>query len=118
MAVIYQEIDKADFTTANPKVIMEAKEAGLVGEQLASIALGFPEDEYLTARKDHSARIKLIAEQQGTVDKAPLGAAARGAVDLDDNPKSGEDEKAASRDTTLQDTPGDRTRGEGKNNQE
>jgi len=114
MATIYSEIDKAKFTTANPDVIMEAKEAGLVGEQLASIALGFPDKEYLTARVDHMERIKRIAEQQGTVGVVPLNPAARGVVDLDDDPNSGGTEKAASRDTTLQDTTKDRTRGKGK----
>jgi len=115
---IMTEIDKAKFTTSDPKIIIDAKDAGLVGEQLASIALGFPDDEYLQAREDHSARLKLIAEQQGTIDKAPINAASRGVVDLDDNPKSGEDEKEASRDTTFQDSTEDRTRGPGKNNQE
>ena len=112
---ITKEIDAAGFTTADPEVIIQAKDAGLVGEQLASIALGFPENEYLQARKDHATRIKLIAEHQG-VDKAPMGAASRGVVDLDDNPaNSGPAEKTESRDTLLQDTTKDRTRGKGKN---
>ncbi len=116
MATIYEEIDKAKFTTADPEVIIQAKEAGLVGEQLASIALGFPDEEYKQARDDHMERIRRIAEEQGTVDVAPLYPAARGVVDLDDDPNSGVTEKAASRDTTLQNTTGDRTRGSGKNN--
>ncbi len=111
---IMTEIDKAEFTTSDPEVIIQAKDAGLVGEKLASIALGFPDNEYLQARKDHSARLKLIADQQGVIDVAPLGAASRGVVDLDDNPKSGKDEKEVSRDTTFQDTTKDRTRGKGK----
>ena len=111
---IMAEISAAKFTTSNPQVIIDAKEAGLVGEQLASIALGFPDDEYLQARDDHIERIKRIAETQGTVDKAPIGPAARGVVDLDDNLASGKDEKIASRDTTLNDSTKSRTRGEGK----
>jgi len=115
---IQSEIDAAKFTTADPEVIIDAKEAGLVGEQLASIALGFPENEYLKAREDHAARLKLIAEQQG-VDQAPFGAASRGVVDLDDDPaSSGSNEKELSRDTDLQDTTKSRTRGDGKNNKE
>jgi hypothetical protein len=114
ISTIYKEIDNAKYTTANPKVIIDANEAGLVGDQLASQALGFPEAEYLKARDDHMERIKRIAEMQGTVDAAPLKPAARGVVDLDDNPTSGEAEKTASRDNTLQDTTKDRTRGEGK----
>ncbi len=116
---IMKEIDDAKFTTADPKVIIEAKDAGLVGEQLASIALGFPKDEYLQARKDHTARLKAIAEQQGVIDKAPLGSASRGVVDLDDDPaNSASAEKTVSRDTTFQDSTKDRTRGDGKQSKE
>jgi hypothetical protein len=116
---IMKEIDSAKFTTADPEVIIQAKDAGLVGEQLASQALGFPDNEYLQARKDHAARLKLIADQQGVIDVAPYGAASRGVVDLDDNPaNSGSAEKAESRDTTLQDSTKDRTRGDGQNNKE
>ncbi len=118
VAKITKEIDAAGFTTADPEVIIAAKDAGLVGEQLASIALGFPKDEYLQAREDHAARIELIAKQQG-VDKAPMGPASRGVVDLDDNPaNSGSEEKAESRETDEQDTTKDRTRGAGQNNKE
>jgi hypothetical protein len=114
---IMSEIDEAGFTTADPETIIKAQEAGLVGEQLASVALGFPKDEYLKARDDHIERIKRIAETQGVVDIAPLAAGSRGIVDLDDAPaNSGSDEKTKSRDTTLQDTTKDRTRGKGKNN--
>jgi hypothetical protein len=118
LSEIMTEIDDAKFTTSDPEVIMAAKENGLVGEQLASIALGFPDLEYLQARKDHVARMLLIAENQGVIDVAPINAASRGVVDLDDNPQSGEEEKEASRDTTFKDTTKDRTRGPGQNNQE
>ena len=60
------------------------------------------------------ARLLAIAEHQGVLDVAPLNSGSRGVVDLDDNPNSGKDEKELSRDTTLQDTTNDRTRGEGK----
>jgi hypothetical protein len=114
-AEIMKEIDSAKFTTADPQVIIDAKDAGLVGEQLASVALGFPKDEYLQARKDHITRMLAIAEHQGVIDVAPMGAASRGVVDLDDDPaNSGSTEKAASRDNTFQDTTKDRTRGDGK----
>ena len=119
MQTIYEEIDAAKFTTADPDVIIAAKDAGLVGEQLASTALGFPEDEYLQAREDHAARMSLIADKQGVIDKAPMGAASRGVVDLDDAPaSSGSDEKELSRNTDSQSTTKSRTRGDGKNNKE
>ena len=117
MATIYKEIDAAKFTTADPEVIIAAKEAGLVGEQLASTALGFPEDEYLRAREDHIERLKAIADNQGVIDVAPINSGSRGVVDLDDDPaNSGSNEKEASRDTDEQDTTKDRTRGDGKSN--
>ncbi len=117
MATIYKEIDDAKFTTASPTVIIEAKEAGLVGEQLASVALGFPEEEYLQARKDHAERIRLIAKEQGTVDDND-NPAARGVDDLDEDPNSGAAEKKASRDNTLRGEAKNRTRGLGKNTEE
>ena len=119
VAKISKEIDSAGFTTADPEVIIAAKDAGLVGEQLASIALGFPKDEYLQAREDHIARLMLIAEHQGVIDVAPMGAASRGVVDLDDDPaNSGSEEKELSRNTDSQDTTKSRTRGNGTNNKE
>jgi len=117
LSAIMKEIDKAKFTTSDPEVIIKAKDAGLVGAQLASQALGFPDDEYLQAEKDYLARLTVLAKQQG-LDKAPVNPASRGVVDLDDNPQSGKDEKETSRDTTFQDSTKDRTRGPGKNNQE
>ena len=111
---ILAEIDAAKFTTSNPQVIIDAKEAGLVGEQLASIALGFPDDEYLQAREDHLERVKRTMVDQGVMQTSD-NPAARGVADLDDNPASGKDEKRLSRDTTLDDNTKNRTRGEGKN---
>ncbi len=115
MTKIYTEIDAAKFTTSDPDVIIAAKEAGLVGEQLASTALGFPDDEYLKAREDHIERLMAIAEHQNVLDVAPINSASRGIVDLDDDPaSSGSDEKKASRETDKQGTTGDNTRGDGK----
>ena len=114
MSMIYEEIDKAKFTTANPKVIIDAKDAGLVGEQLASVALGFPEKEFLQAREDHLNRIKRIAETQGVIEKNANNASARGVGDLDADTNSAREEKKLSRDNTLRDSTKDRTRGEGR----
>lgn len=107
---INREIDAAGYTTSDPDIIIEAKNAGLVGEQLASIALGFPDDEYMTARLDHTARIKRIAEAQGASESPQ----ARGVDDMSENPNEGKDEKEASRDNTMRDNTEDRTRGEAK----
>jgi hypothetical protein len=89
---------------------IQAAQAGLVGEQTASIALGYDEDEYEKARADHAARLVRIAASQGA--KGDMGA--RGITDLSANPNAGEEEKAASRDTTLQGSTAPPVRGAGK----
>jgi len=110
MDKIFSEIDRADYTTSDPEVIIRAKEAGLVGEKTASVALGFDEDEYLQARIDHVERVKRIAEAQGADDNP----AARGVDDLSGDPATeGREERAEATDTTLSDTTEKPVRGEG-----
>lgn len=111
---ISKEIDNAKFTTSDPTTIIAAKEAGLIGDQIASIALGFEDDEYLNGQEDHIARAKAIAELQG-VARGESDPAARGVKDLSANPaKAGSEEKAASRDKTLRASTKSRVRGKGK----
>jgi hypothetical protein len=64
---IHKEIDKADYATSDPDIIIRSQEQGLCGEKVASQALGFGDDEYLTAREDHTDRVKRIAEAQAEV---------------------------------------------------
>ncbi len=116
MEKIFNEIDKAEYTTSDPDVIIRSKEAGLVGEQVASMALGFPEDEYLQARKDHADRAARILLAQTSAGEKPEGnAAARGVDDLADAPeRGGKEEREQATDTTLSDTTKKPQRGEGK----
>lgn len=116
IATIEREIDEAPYTTSNPEIINKAKENGLVGEKVASQALGFNDDEYLQAREDHVARIKRIAETQSLNSGDP---ASRGVDDLSANPdRAGSEEKELSRNTDHQDTTASRVRGEGQNSEE
>jgi hypothetical protein len=108
---IEKEIDAADYTTSDPRTIIDAKDAGLVGEQTASVALGFAEDEYMKARADHTERIKRIAETQGVT--KGNNAAARGVPDLAADMQGSVDEKTLSRETDLEMTTTPRVRGEG-----
>jgi len=108
---IEKEIDAADYTTSNPDTIIDSKNAGLVGDKTASIALGFTDDEYKQAREDHIARIKRIAESQGVV---PPNPAARGVADLASDGGGGKVEKELSRETDLQGTTTSRVRGKGR----
>jgi hypothetical protein len=113
---ISQEIDASPYTTSDAKTIIDAKNAGLVGDKNASVALGFPDDEYLRAREDHIDRAMRIAQAQASVDQrpSPSDPAARGVDDLSADPaNAGADEKAASRDNTMRDSTASRVRGEG-----
>ncbi len=64
LTAIYKEIDNCAYSTSDPDTIIQASINGLVGEQTASMALGFNDDEYLQAQKDHQARIERIAQSQ------------------------------------------------------
>jgi hypothetical protein len=115
---ITAEIQDAKYLTSDPTTIIQAVQAGLAGEQTGSIALGFQDDEYLQARKDHAERVARIAESQGIGNGNQGGSgdpASRGVPDLSANPSgAGADEKAASRDTTLRDNTKPPVRGDGK----
>jgi hypothetical protein len=113
LSTINREIDAAHYTTSDPQTIILAAQAGLVGEKTSSIALGFDDDEYLEARKDHAERVKRIAEAQG-MDGDGSDPAARGVSDLSADPNAGKEEKAASRSTDLRDTTASRVRGRGR----
>ena len=125
---INNEIDVADYTTSDPDTIIKAKESGLVGEQVASMALGFRSDEYKQAREDHMNRIIRIAEAQtsgagagaeatGTTANAAIkNPASRGMPDLSGDPaEESKGEKEASRNTDMKETTAKPIRGEGKN---
>lgn len=131
---INSEIDAAKALTSDPNTIIQATEAGLVGEQTASVALGFEDDEFKQARLDHALRVARIQEAQSAINPGPTrvqgakaaGAsiqppvpqlpesgdpAARGVKDLSADPAAGRKEKTASRDNTFRDSNKDRTRG-------
>jgi hypothetical protein len=111
---IYRQIDDAGYATSDPETIRSAVESGLCGEKTASIAMGFDDNEYLQARKDHIARAEAVAKAQAAAKPAP-NMAARGVPDLDDDPDSGEDEREEANDTTLSDDKNEPVRGKGKN---
>jgi hypothetical protein len=110
---IEKEIDAAEYTTSDPSTIIEAKNAGLVGDKTASQAIGFSNEEYQKAREDHIARIKRIAETQGVA--APgSNPAARGVSDLAADTEGAREEKELSRETDLEPTTTPRVRGRGR----
>lgn len=132
---IFTEIEEAEYTTSSPEVIIRAHEAGLVGEQTASIALGFDEDEYLQAREDHIDRATRVLEAQtnvqmdaakqmqaagltkgpeGAKPAAPPRAGARGVPDLAIDNDEGAQEREEVNDTTFSPEKAPPVRGEGK----
>jgi hypothetical protein len=88
MNEIFSQIDKAGFTTSDPDTIIRAVEAGLTGEETASLALGFDVGEVDKARVDHSARIARIQAAQSAADGSN-NPGARGVADLDPNKGAG-----------------------------
>jgi len=113
---IFAQIDNSNYATSDPETIIRAHEAGLVGEQTASVALGFSPEEYLQARKDHIARAEAIMKaQQAGKEESNEDMAARGLPDLDPDKKSGEGERDDANDTTLKVGKKTPDRGEGKN---
>jgi hypothetical protein len=112
LETIREEIDQADYTTSDPETLMSAVEKGLCGEQTASKALGFADNEFLQARKDHAARIARIQAAQSPVSDSTPGA--RGVDDFSEDPDEAREEKRQSRDNTLNDTTEARVRGAGR----
>jgi hypothetical protein len=107
---INKQVDDAPYTSSDPVMIGMALDKGACGEQTASIALGFKDDEYKVAQVDHAARIARIAAAQ-----TPAGdPAARGVPDLSGNPGAGSQEKKVASDVTLQNSVEQPVRGKGK----
>lgn len=112
---IYMEIDAAEYATSDPDLIIRSKEAGLCGEKVASVALGFADDEYLQARKDHADRAIRILAAQTRGGEAGENLGARGVDDLSGSPETeGVAEREAATDPTLRDNTKKPVRGKGK----
>jgi hypothetical protein len=112
---IFAQIDNSNYATSDPDTIIRAHEAGLVGEQTASVALGFAPEEYLQARKDHIARAEAIMKaQQAGKEESNENMAARGLPDLDPDKKSGKGERDDANDSTMKVSKKIPNRGEGK----
>jgi len=110
---IYREIDNADVIVADVASIKIDVEAGLVSNETASIARGYPKGEADKAAEDHASRLARIQEAQ----TPKIDAQARGINDLSIDPKAGSKEKAAVADQTTNPNPTDPTRGPGQNGQ-
>ncbi len=126
MNKIFEQIDQAGFTTSDPETIIAAVEAGLSGEETASLALGFEPGEVDKARVDHAARIARIQQAQSSGREAAnqtgdggdglRNPGARGVSDLDPNKGQGSAnaERARANNADLQPDRRRRRRGKGR----
>lgn len=125
MNEIFAQIDSAGFTTSDPETIISAVEAGLTGEETASLALGFKPGEVDKARVDHAARIARIQEaqtsgresaEQNGGDGGTPNPGARGVTDLDPNKGTGaaDQERGQANDPDQQPDRKRRRRGRGR----
>jgi len=90
-----RESDASEYRTSDPEIITIDIENGLVSNELASKARGYPEGESEKAQKDRVERIKATAEAQGAgeVDGGLKNPGARGVPDLAAEPNQGSAEK-------------------------
>lgn len=118
LKAIEKEIEDAEVVVSDPQTVRDDLEAGLVGAELASKIRGYPEGEVEKSNKDHAARLARIqAAQTNPDDQGNMGA--RGVRDASVHPgMEAKLEKELSRETAEQETTADRTRGEGRNNDE
>jgi hypothetical protein len=115
MDTIGNEIDKSPFTTSDPEMIIQAVETGLVGEETASLALGFAKGEVEKARKDHAERIARVQAAQTSADvPSDEKPGARGIKDLAVTGGEASQERAGKQDPDLQPERKGKFRGKGK----
>lgn len=90
---MYKEIDQAQTLTSDPKQIIADHEAGLVGNETASLARGYPKGEVEKAKKDYAEKLARIAEAQGGQQDAArggMGGGADGSAEKQGQQKRGE----------------------------
>lgn len=109
---INAEIQKAEGITSDPEILIQEVTAGILDHRRAAILAGHPEEAAADAEKEHVKRATEIALAQA--DATAQANQARGVADLSANPNEGKQEKAASRDTTMEADTTPRVRGEGK----
>jgi len=107
---IHEEIDAAVGTTADPDIISQDVERGLVSAATASLLRGYEVGEAAKAAAEHAERLAKIAAFQA---KGGGANQARGIADAGDGDES-QREKAAAQQTETDDVVTNKTRGEAK----
>ena len=103
---MHKEIDDADIIVIDPEILATDIENGLVTVKTASVARLYPDGEADKAKVEHAERIARIQLAQSDN-------AARGIKDGSADPNATEKDKEASRQTDLDFTVKDKTRGDG-----
>lgn len=111
LSKIEKEIETNEVVLADWQEIAKDVELGLVSNETASEARGYPPGEVEEAKLDHAERLKRIQDAQTSPQDIAGNAQARGIKDMSADPSGGRQEKAKSRDTTNDPTPTDKTRG-------
>lgn len=123
---VISEIISAPTVTADPAVLMQLVENGILDLELCAKIFGMPPETVAKAAQQHADRlariaaaqtpknVTLVKDGQEQIGLAPQAAGARGVPDMAASAGQGAAEKAQSRDQTQQDQPTDATRGEGK----
>lgn len=94
ITTIMGEIKSAGYTTSDIDDVLAAQEAGLIGNDLASEALGIRPGEVEKAQKDHAEKLKLIQEAQTPADGNMPNPAARGLPEMGDGEQSASEEQS------------------------
>lgn len=118
---IYKEINKNPVVLADWQEIAKDIENGLVDNETASLARGYPDGAVEKAKQDHTDRLLRIQNAQTPADLTQglgAGAGARGIKDQQTNPQDGQLEKQQSRSNVQDPNPTDKTRGQGSNNKD
>lgn len=109
---IDKEIDQAEGITADPEILIAEVTAGILDHRRAAVLAGHPIQAAVDAEEEHVKRATEIALAQA--DATAKANQARGVDDLSASPNEGKEEKAASRDTTMDADTTPKVRGEGK----
>lgn len=92
-----REVKAAKYVNGNPDSVIAAQMAGLVGDETASMALGYAKGESEKAKADHAERAARVVIAQKQASGGEQNSASRGVPELDANRNSGVEEQAAGR---------------------
>jgi hypothetical protein len=95
LSAIMAEIEAAQYTSSSVEQVLQDHDAGLVSDELASEARGYPKGQVEQARKDLAKRHELTAMAQSKPGEGGLkNPASRGVPELDPDRNSGSKEQA------------------------